>query len=34
LIPNNEVRDREFGNLQSIKDNFEKIVVSMDDIAS
>jgi predicted AAA+ superfamily ATPase len=31
LIPNNKTRDREFGNLLKIKDNFRKIVVSMDE---
>ncbi len=30
LIPNEKTRDREFGNLLKIKDNFRKIVVSMD----
>lgn len=31
LIPNQKTRDREFGNLLKIKDNFRKIVVSMDE---
>lgn len=33
LIINKETRKREFGNLLAIKDNYPKIVVSMDDIA-
>lgn len=33
LISNEKTRNREFGNLKSIKDNHRKIVVSMDDIA-
>lgn len=33
LISNEKIRNREFGNLKSIKDNHRKIVVSMDDIA-
>lgn len=33
LISNNKIRDREFGNLLNIKDNYRKIVVSMDEIA-
>ena len=32
LLPNENVINREFGNLLSIKDNFDKIVVSLDDI--
>jgi hypothetical protein len=27
----NETRDREFGNLLEIQDNYEKIVLSLDD---
>lgn len=34
LIPNNKVRDREFGNLLKINDNHEKIVVSADEFIS
>lgn len=30
-IPNQKVKDREFGNLLSINDNFRKIVVTMDE---
>ena len=30
-MPNEKVRNREFGNLLEIKDNFRKIVVSMDE---
>ena len=30
LIADDRVRDREFGNLLKIQDNFPKIVVSMD----
>lgn len=33
LIPNKKVQDREFGNLLSIKDNYRKIVVSLDEYA-
>jgi len=32
LISSEEVYNREFGNLKQIKDNFEKIVLSLDDI--
>jgi len=32
LITSNEVRDREFGNLLAINDNYPKLVVSMDEI--
>ena len=32
LIPTEDVYSREFWNLKKIKDNFEKIVLSMDDI--
>ncbi|MBW2594257.1 MAG: ATP-binding protein [Deltaproteobacteria bacterium] len=32
MIPDQAVHDREFGNLLEIKDNFPKIVVSMDEI--
>ncbi len=32
-IPNEKVREREFGNLLKIDDNFEKIVVSADEFA-
>jgi len=31
LIPDEKVRDREFGNLLNIKDNYRKIVVSLDE---
>jgi len=31
LMPNEKVREREFGNLLKVKDNFRKIVVSMDE---
>jgi len=31
-IPDQKVKDREFGNLLEIKDNFRKIVISMDEI--
>lgn len=31
LIPDEKVRDREFGNLLDIKDNYRKIVVSLDE---
>ena len=34
LLFNKETKDREFGNLLSIKDNYEKIVVSMDQISN
>lgn len=34
LIPDEEVRDREFGNLLKVKNNHRKFVVSMDEIAS
>lgn len=33
LIPDDKVRDREFGNLLAIPDNFPKKVVSMDPVA-
>jgi predicted AAA+ superfamily ATPase len=33
LIPDDRVRDREFGNLLAIPDNYPKKVVSMDDVA-
>ena len=33
LISSEEVYNREFGNLKQIKDNFEKIVLSMDDLS-
>lgn len=33
LIPDDKVRDREFGNLLAIPDNFPKKVVTMDDVA-
>ncbi|MDD3685759.1 MAG: ATP-binding protein [Bacteroidales bacterium] len=32
-LPNESVREREFGNLLKIEDNYEKIVVSADDFA-
>jgi hypothetical protein len=32
MIPDNKVRDREFGNLLAISDNFPKKVISMDEI--
>ena len=32
-LPNEKVREREFGNLLKIEDNYEKIVVSADDFA-
>ena len=32
LMPDDEVRQREFGNLLAIQDNYPKIVVSMDEI--
>ncbi|MFW5759695.1 MAG: ATP-binding protein, partial [Cyclobacteriaceae bacterium] len=31
-MPDQKVKDREFGNLLEIKDNFRKIVISMDEI--
>ena len=34
LISSNDVRKREFGNLLEIKDNYRKIVVSMDPITT
>lgn len=33
LIPNEDVKNREFGNLLSIKDHYPKMVISMDDYA-
>ena len=33
LLPDEKVREREFGNLLKIKDNYEKIVVSADEFA-
>lgn len=33
LITGDEVIKREFGNLETIKDNYEKLVISMDDIS-
>ncbi|NOZ60259.1 MAG: ATP-binding protein [Calditrichaeota bacterium] len=33
LIPDQKVREREFGNLLAVKDNFPKLVVSMDEMA-
>jgi len=33
LIPDDKVRDREFGNLLKIRDNYPKMVVSMDEAA-
>jgi len=33
LLPTKETRDREFGNLLKISDNYRKIVVSMDEFA-
>ncbi|RZB30547.1 MAG: hypothetical protein SRB1_02827 [Desulfobacteraceae bacterium Eth-SRB1] len=32
MITDQRVHDREFGNLLEIRDNFPKIVVSMDEI--
>lgn len=32
LVPDDKVRQREFGNLLAIRDNFPKVVVSMDEI--
>jgi predicted AAA+ superfamily ATPase len=34
LIANEDVKNREFGNLLSVKDNYPKIVVSMDEFAA
>ena len=34
LLPDQNVREREFGNLLKINDNFEKIVVSADEFAT
>ncbi len=34
LIPDQKVRDREFGNLLAIKDNYRKMVISMDQFAA
>ncbi|MFQ5486227.1 MAG: ATP-binding protein [Desulfobacterales bacterium] len=34
LIADDKVRHREFGNLMKIKDNFPKMVVSMDEVTS
>jgi uncharacterized protein len=31
-IPDDKVKEREFGNLLKIKDNYRKIVVTMDEI--
>jgi len=33
LITGEDVAKREFGNLESIKDNYEKMVISMDDVS-
>ena len=33
LLTDENVVNREFGNLERIKDNYEKIVVSLDDIS-
>jgi uncharacterized protein len=33
LLANDEIISREFGNLESIRDNFEKIVISLDDVS-
>ncbi|MFA6925040.1 MAG: hypothetical protein WC223_12410 [Bacteroidales bacterium] len=33
LIPDEKVKQREFGNLLEIKDNYPKIVVSLDEFA-
>ena len=33
MIPDDKVRDREFGNLLAIPDNFPKKVISMDEVA-
>ncbi|MBU0764999.1 MAG: hypothetical protein KJ607_09215 [Bacteroidetes bacterium] len=32
LIPDEKVTEREFGNILKIKDNFPKVVVSMDEV--
>ena len=32
MIPDDKVRDREFGNLLGIPDNFPKKVISMDEV--
>ena len=34
LLPNEKVRQREFGNLLKIQDNYEKIVISADELIS
>lgn len=34
LLPDEKIRDREFGNLLKIKDNYEKIVISSDEFIS
>ncbi len=34
LLPDEKVRQREFGNLLKIKDNYEKIVISADELLS
>ena len=34
LLPNDKVREREYGNLLKINDNYEKIVVSADEFAT
>ena len=34
LLPNEKVREREFGNLLKINDNYEKIVISADEFIS
>ena len=34
LLPDKHVRDREFGNLMEIHDNYEKIVISADEFTS
>jgi hypothetical protein len=31
-IPDQKVKEREFGNLLAIKDNFRKVVVSLDEV--
>jgi len=33
LITDDKVKEREFGNLLAIPDNFPKIVISMDEVA-
>ncbi|NIA18364.1 MAG: hypothetical protein GWO79_00585 [Actinobacteria bacterium] len=33
LIANDAIKEREFGNLLEIRDNYPKIVVSMDEVA-